>query len=59
MTIITTAFKSAGDFRLSDLGLPSHPLVVVEHPLASRNISEVERMAQGAVASVAEALVQS
>jgi len=56
VTIITTAFKSAGDFRLSDLGLPNHPLVVVQHPLASRNAAEVQKMAEGAVASVAAAL---
>jgi hypothetical protein len=58
VTIITTAFKSAGEHRLRDLGLLSHPMVVVEHPMASRNAAEVEAMARSVVDLVVKALVE-
>lgn len=58
MTIITTAFKKAGEHRLKSLGLPNHPMVVTDHPLASRNVLEVQEMAQRAVDLVAKALVR-
>ena len=57
VTIVTTAFKTAVQSRLNGLGLPDHPTVVTDHPLASRSLAEVNAMAARAVESVVNALV--
>jgi len=43
---------------LAGLGLSDHPLVVTDHPMASRNKEEVEAMAARAVDSIVKALVR-
>lgn len=45
MTVITTAFAVAAKARSRVLGMHSHPIVAVPHPLASRSVTEVQAMA--------------
>lgn len=59
VTVVTEAFVVAATARASVLGLPEHPRVVVEHPLASRTLPEVEQMAAAAAARVAAGLVKA
>ena len=58
MTVITTAFKPAGEYRLKELGLTMHPMAVIEHPFASLSASEVKQMAAQVVGVVEEALLE-
>src|SRR5262249_50687621 len=44
------------DARAAVLGLPEHPRVIVEHPLASRTPSEIEKVAVAAAARIAAGL---
>jgi hypothetical protein len=59
VTVLTEAFETAAAARAGVLGLPEHRTVVIEHPLASRTPSEVEKMAEAAVARVAAGLTGS
>ena len=56
--MVTEAFETAASMRAGVLGLPQHPTVVVEHPIASRTGPEVHKMAETAVARVAAGLAQ-
>jgi len=56
VTVITQAFEVAAAMRAGVLGLPEHPTVVVEHPLASRTVADVETMVDAAVGRIAAAL---
>lgn len=58
MTIITAGFTIAADARAEVLGLPEHPRVVTDHPLASRTKQEVEEMAERSVEDVVRALLK-
>jgi hypothetical protein len=44
--------------RAGVLGLPEHPRVVTDHPLASRTKTEVEAMAARAIDEIVRALVK-
>ena len=56
--MITTAFETAAQMRAKTLGLEGHPLVVVQHPLASRSAAEVKAMAESLVDAIARGLVK-
>jgi hypothetical protein len=56
VTVVTEAFQAAAAARAAVLGLPEHPRVIVEHPLASRTPSEVEKVATAAVARIVDGL---
>lgn len=56
VTVITTAFATAATARASVLGLPDHPTVAIEHPLASRVPAEVDALAAAVAAAVAAGL---
>jgi len=58
VTVVTEAFETAAQARAAALGLPEHPRVPVPHPLASRRHDELEKMAAGAAALVAAALLK-
>jgi hypothetical protein len=58
VTVVTEAFQGAAHARAAVLGLPEHPRVIVEHPLASRTPSEVEKVAVAAVARIAAGLTR-
>jgi hypothetical protein len=50
--------KSA-EMRSKILGMPSHPQIFVDHPLASKSEAEVKAMAEAAVDEIARALTQT
>lgn len=50
--------KSA-EMRSKILGMPSHPQVFVDHPLASKTEEEVKIMAENAVEEIVLALTQT
>ena len=58
MTVITSAFVAAARARGKVLGMPHHPFVVVEHPLASRTPEQVRAMAEAALEEVVRGLTQ-
>ena len=58
MTVVTEAFETAASMRAGVLGLPQHPTVVVEHPIASRTLPEVRKIAEAAVGRVAAGLAR-
>ena len=58
MTVITEAFKTAATIRAKTLGMPQHPVVVVEHPMASKTEAEVLAMAERFVDAIVSALVR-
>ena len=57
MTVITEAFKNAAAIRANVLGMPGHPTVIIEHPLANKTENEMSSMAEHFVDLVASALV--
>jgi hypothetical protein len=57
VTVITEAFKNAAIIRAKVLGMPEHPKVIVEHPMASKTEAEVLNMAERFVDLIASGLV--
>ena len=55
--MITTAFEVAGRARARVLGMEDHPLVVLDHPLASKTHSQVKEMAARVVEQIASGLM--
>ncbi len=58
MTVVTQAFEMAATIRAGVLGLPDHPTVVIGHPIASRTVPEIEKMADSAIERVVSGLLQ-
>jgi hypothetical protein len=58
VTVLTEAFRTAATIRARTLGMPDHPTVVVEHPMASKTEADVQVMAERFVESVVRALVR-
>lgn len=56
VTVVTEAFQAAAGARADVLGLPEHPRVIIEHPLASRTLSEVEKVAARAAQRIVAGL---
>ena len=56
VTVVTEAFQAAAEARARVLGLPEHPRVIIEHPLASRMPSEVEKVAAAAAERIVAGL---
>ncbi len=57
MTVITDAFIRAAQNRARALGLTEHPVVVIEHPIASKNREQIVQLARGSVEQVARGLL--
>jgi hypothetical protein len=57
VTVITQAFTQAARIRAEALGLPEHPVVVIEHPLASKTREQAQDLARSSVEAVVRALV--
>ena len=55
--MITQAFTQAARIRAEALGLPEHPVVVIEHPLASKTREQAQDLARSSVEAVVRALV--
>ena len=57
MTVITTAFEKAARVRAKILGMEALPIVVMQHPLASKTVAEVKVIAERIVEGIAQGLV--
>lgn len=57
--MLTSAFQTAARLRAKTLGLEGHPLVVMQHPLASRTEVAVKSIAAELVDSVANGLTKA
>ena len=57
MTVITQAFVRAAGIRARTLGMTDHPVVVIEHPIASKTRSQIQAMARASAAEIARGLV--
>jgi len=58
VVVITEAFKTAGSIRAKTLGMPEHPRVVVEHPMASKTEPEVQDMVERHLDEIVSALIR-
>ncbi len=59
VTVITTAFTKAAELRARALGLPEHPVVVIEHPIASKTGEQIKVQARDSVQSIADGLTSA
>lgn len=57
--MLTSAFQTAARLRAKTLGLEGHPLVVMQHPLASRTQAAVKSIAAELVDGVASGLTKA
>jgi hypothetical protein len=55
--VITHAFTHAAQQRAQALGLPAHPIVVVEHPLARKTRDQAQHLARHSLEAVVHGLV--
>jgi len=58
VSVITTAFETAGRARARVLGCERHPQIAMAHPLASRTTAEIAQIADQLVDRIAAALTQ-
>ena len=56
MTVITTAFTKAAELRAKALGLPEHPVVVIDHPMYSKTSDEIKDQARNSVGQIVQGL---
>ena len=56
MTVITAAFTKAAELRAKALGLPDHPVVVIDHPMYSKTGDEIADQARGSVQKIVDGL---
>ena len=56
VTVITTAFIKAAELRAKALGLPEHPVVVIDHPMYSKTGDEIKDQARNSVGKIVEGL---
>ena len=58
VTLLTTAFEVAGRARARVLGMEQHPLVALNHPLASKTRLELKEIAARIVDQIAQGLLK-
>ena len=56
VTVITTAFTRAAELRARALGLPEHPVVVIDHPIASKTGEQIKVQARESVQMIVKGL---
>ena len=56
VTVITTAFTRAAELRARALGLPEHPVVVIDHPIASKTGEQIKGQARDSVKMIVDGL---
>ena len=59
VTVITTAFTKAAELRARALGLPEHPVVVIDHPIASKTSEQVRAQARDSVQMIVDGLTSA
>jgi hypothetical protein len=57
--VITQGFVTAALQRAQALGMPEHPVIVTEHPIASKKREHLLKLARHSVEEVVSALVSS
>jgi hypothetical protein len=55
--VITHAFTRAARIRAEALGMPEHPVVVIDHPLASKTCEQAQGLARSSVEVVVRGLL--
>jgi hypothetical protein len=58
VTVLTEAFRTAATIRAKTLGMPQHPTVVLEHPMASKTEAQVRGMAERFVEAIVNGRVR-
>ena len=56
VTVITAAFTKAAELRAKALGLPEHPVVVIDHPMYSKTSDEIKDQARNSVGKIVDGL---
>ena len=59
VTVITSAFTRAAELRAKALGLPEHPVVVINHPIASKTGEQIKGLAQDSIQSISDGLTST
>ena len=59
VTVITSAFTRAAELRAKALGLPEHPVVVINHPIASKTGEQIKGLAQDSIQSINDGLTST
>ncbi len=57
--MITQGFVHAAEIRAQALGMPAHPVVVIDHPIASKHREQILELARKSVDEVASYLMSS
>jgi hypothetical protein len=55
--VITQGFVKAAQIRAQALGMPAHPVVVIDHPIASKSREQILELARKSVDEVASCLM--
>ena len=56
VSVMTSAFVDAAELMARVLGMPDHPVAVIEHPIASADLVGLEARAAAAASCVAAVL---
>jgi len=59
VTVITHAFEALAKSEREAFGAPDHPILIVQHPIGTVNVDEVNRRADAAFDTLAEILVNT
>jgi hypothetical protein len=59
VTVITDAFEALANLEREAFGAPDHPVLVVEHPIGTVKLEEVNKRADAAFAKLVEILVDA
>ena len=58
MTVITHAFEALAKSEKEAFGAPDHPVLVVQHPIGTVKVEEVNKRADAALEKLVEMLVE-
>lgn len=58
VTVITHAFTEAAHHRGRAIGMPDHPVVSIDHPIASKTPEQARELARDTVHEVIQALLR-
>ena len=59
MTVITQAFEALAKSEREAFGAPDHPVLIVEHPIGTVKLDEVNKRADAAFDRLVEILIES
>lgn len=59
MTVITDAFEALARSEREAFGAPDHPVLIVEHPIGTVKLEEVNKRADAAFDKLVEILVET